>query len=406
MIRINFLGSLSVLVGTAALLHADAYDTLMKRYEKQIGQQERQLQSLRVHLQQKERDAGRWQQKAQEVKTQWSQAATASEHARQTIQGIRDRRAKTRTLADAAEWSATERTLQASAADGQVAYLARERYAAHLTPPLWKPIEVPDRSHEFFLQNLCLLSQSAHQESEEARREETTLRTEEMRWQNEEGQRSTELERLRDRQQALWLRWQEANQKRLALEEEKNQLEQSEQALHVMLNDLREHRDHTLAARQERSVNDQALAALRGSLPWPAWGKVTQNFGRQYSSDLNQLVISNGIKIETGAGHSVRAIQPGKVLFASPFRQYGELVIIQHKSGLTSVYGGLGQIQVKEGNLLAALEAVGTVGENGAFYFELRHDEQPVNPLVYLAPNHRSEISLSLPAGRQGGSNQ
>lgn len=390
--RISLIG-LATCVFASGQVHADAYDTLMKRYEKQIGQQERQLQSLRIHLQQKERDAARWQQKAQDAKAQWSQAASSVERAGQAVQGIRERRSKTRTLADAAEWSATERTLLANAADGEAAYLAREQYVTRLTPPLMSPLTVPDRSHEYFLQNICELSQSAHHDSEEARQQETALRTEEMRWQNEEQRRSADLERLRDQQQALWLRWQEANQKRLALEEEKNQLEESEQALRVMVNDLRDHRDHTLAARQGRSADDRELASLRGSLPWPAWGKITQNFGRQYSSDLNQLVISNGIKIETGPKHSVRAVQPGKVLFASPFRQYGQLVIVQHKSGLTSVYGGLGQIQVKEGDMLEALQAIGTVGDKGAFYFELRHDEQPVNPLVYLTPNHQSEIS-------------
>src|SRR5207244_1028607 len=124
-----------------------------------------------------------------------------------------------------------------------------------------------------------------------------------------------------------------------------------------------------------------------------AYGKVTQNFGRQYSEELKQLLISNGIKIDAGAAHPVRAVQAGKVLFASPFRQYGQLIILQHRNGLTSVYGGLGQTHVKEGDRLATLDAIGTTSDQGTFYFELRHDEQPVNPLVYLAPNHRSDLS-------------
>jgi len=90
--------------------------------------------------------------------------------------------------------------------------------------------------------------------------------------------------------------------------------------------------------------------------------------------------VSNGIKIEAGQNHTVRTIQEGKVLFANAFRQYGQLVIVQHKSGLTSVYAGLGQTQVKEGQMLAALDQIGITGDKGSFYFELRRDEQPINP--------------------------
>ena len=42
-----------------------------------------------------------------------------------------------------------------------------------------------------------------------------------------------------------------------------------------VLEEIRDHREHALAARQGRTYDDRALASLRGSLPWPADGKVT-----------------------------------------------------------------------------------------------------------------------------------
>ena len=123
-------------------------------------------------------------------------------------------------------------------------------------------------------------------------------------------------------------------------------------------------------------------------------GKIVQGYGRQYPEGLNQLVVSNGIKIDAGVNHTVRVIQEGKVLFANAFRQYGQLVIVQHKNGLTSVYAGLGETQVKEGQMLAALDQVGMTGTGGSFYFELRRDEEPINPLVYLVPAPSSQLSL------------
>ena len=48
-----------------SLSYADAYSTLLQRYEVQIKQQERQLRSLRKNLLQKEQEAKRWEQKAE-----------------------------------------------------------------------------------------------------------------------------------------------------------------------------------------------------------------------------------------------------------------------------------------------------------------------------------------------------
>src|SRR5262249_28734650 len=150
-------------------------------------------------------------------------------------------------------------------------------------------------------------------------KEETALRTDEMRWQNEERARTDEADRLHQEQEDQWMKWQGALRRKNALEEEINQIDQSAKALQVMLQELRDHRDQARALRENRSVNEQALASLRGTLPWPAHGRVVQNFGRQYSEDLKQLVVSNGIKIEAGSNHTVRAIQEGKVLFANAF---------------------------------------------------------------------------------------
>jgi murein hydrolase activator len=377
----------------AAPLGAEAYDALMRRYEKQIQQQERQLKTLRVNLMQKERDAVRWQQKAEEAKTQWSQAGNSVDQARETAKSFRQHWTKSKTLADAAEWSVTEKSLIAQSADQQSLLLARALWTRRQATALSTPVTVQDRFYEFFLQPVAGLSQVAHLQAAQARQQETSLRVEEMKWQTQERQQTAEVERLHERQQEQWLKWQEALRRKTSLEEERNQLEQSAQALRVMVQELRDHRDQTLAARRDRTTEDRALVSLRGALPWPAQGRVTQNFGRQFSDELQQLLVSNGIKIEAGAGRTVRAIQAGKVLFASPFREYGQLVIVQHRSGLASVYGGLGAVRVKEGDALETLDTVGTVADAGSFYFELRRDEQPINPLVYLTPA-RSDLSL------------
>jgi len=381
-----------LLVCCGAVAGADSYDTLLRRYARQIKQQERQLESLEGNLKLKQKEAARWQQKEGEAKAQWIQAGASVEAARQKVQSLQDRLTHTKMLADAAEGSAVEQALLAHASDEQIGMLARQIYEERLARPA--AAAESQRLPERVAERLCDFSQAAHAGAALAGRQETALRSDELHAQNDERLRVAELDKSRERQQAQWLRWQEAQRRMESLAEEKNQLEQSQQALQVMLQSLKDHRDHTLAERQGRVSEDHAVLALKGTLPWPAYGKVTQNFGRQYSQDLQQLLVSNGIKIEADAGRPVRAIESGHVLFASPFRQYGRLVIIQHKSGLTSVYGDLGQTQVKEGDHVEALDALGTIGEKGSFYFELRRNEEPINPLVYLTPIHRSDLSL------------
>ncbi len=376
------------------LAYGDAYSSLLHRYEKQIQQQEQQLGNLRTRLQEKGRDVTRWKNKAMEAKTAWTEASATLEETRTKVKITHDKRQEVRLEADAAQWKTAESVLISRSAITQARALSQDLYAKTLLQVSGHRQTVEEAAPEFVLPAVTQLSASSDKLAEESQKEEAALRTEEMRWQNEEEARSEEVSLLHQKQEGHWLKWQDALRRKTALEDEISQIDQSAKALQVMVQELRDHRDQARALRENRSVNEQALASLKGTLPWPAHGRVVQNFGRQYLDGLTQLVVSNGIKIDAGQNHTVRAIREGKVLFANAFHQYGQLVIVQHKSGLTSVYAGLGQTQVKEGQILASLDQIGLTGESGSFYFELRRDEEPINPLVYLTPASSSELSL------------
>ncbi len=371
----------------------DTYSGLVKRYEKQIKQQERQLGSLHQRLDEKSRDVNRWRTKADEAKSAWSDASASLEITRTKTKAVHEKRQQTRILADAAQWKTAENFLLSNSAATEARVLARNLYGNVLVNNVLESNVLQTASQEIVFSKVAKLSASSMVLAEGAKKTESSLRNEEMKLQNEEISRGQEAERLHQKQESQWMRWQQAQQRKNALEDEIAQIDQSAKALQVMVQELRDHRDQTLAMRDNHTANDKVLASLRGTLPWPAHGKVVQNFGRQFSDGLNQLVVSNGIKIDAGASHNVRVIQDGKVLFANAFRQYGQLVIVQHKNGITSVYAGLGQTQVKEGQQLAALDQLGVTGESGSFYFELRRDELPINPLVYLSPLTSSELS-------------
>jgi septal ring factor EnvC (AmiA/AmiB activator) len=81
----------------------------------------------------------------------------------------------------------------------------------------------------------------------------------------------------------------------------------------------------------------------------------------------------------------------GIVRFADDFKNYGKLVIIEHKNGYHSLLGGLGRIDsavgqpVKAGEPIGILPKASSRGGKPALYYELRRNGNPVDPGLILA---------------------
>ena len=129
------------------------------------------------------------------------------------------------------------------------------------------------------------------------------------------------------------------------------------------------------------------------SLPWPVQGKVIRQFGKEYRSDLNTWIFRDGIKIAAPAGTAVKASAAGSVIYAGPFRSYGNVVIIDHAKGFFTIYGFLKEIRVSVGDKVETQGVVGTVGRDtqassgtgqSAVYFEIRQGTTAVDPTDWL----------------------
>jgi len=129
------------------------------------------------------------------------------------------------------------------------------------------------------------------------------------------------------------------------------------------------------------------------SLPWPVQGKVISQFGKEYRSDLNTWIFRDGIKIAAASGTAVKASAAGSVIYAGPFRSYGNVVIIDHAKGFFTIYGFLKDIRVSVGSKVETQGLVGTVGKDtqsssgtgqSAVYFEIRQGTTAVDPIDWL----------------------
>lgn len=125
------------------------------------------------------------------------------------------------------------------------------------------------------------------------------------------------------------------------------------------------------------------FSKAKGQLSRPARGPIVTSF----HDELSKGVISNGIDIKTMPKAQIIAPYDGTVIFAGPFKNFDNLIIIDHGEGYTSLLSGLGETYTEVGQMLLAGEPVGTMpsGDSTKLHMEIRKDNRPLNPNEWIA---------------------
>lgn len=128
--------------------------------------------------------------------------------------------------------------------------------------------------------------------------------------------------------------------------------------------------------------NRSSFKQAKGTLPLPARGQIVTSYGEQKVKGVS----SKGIIIKTRDNAQVISPFDGTVIFAGPFRGYGNLIIIEHGEGYLSLLAGLNTIDVELGQMLLAGEPVGQMPDDGdtKLYVELRKDNHPIDPMAWM----------------------
>ena len=151
---------------------------------------------------------------------------------------------------------------------------------------------------------------------------------------------------------------------------------------------------HDLEARRRAAAPPPSSSPLahgvRGTLPWPADGKVVSFFGRQKHPTFNTYVQRKGIEIRTIEGSLIHAVMTGSVVYADWLKGYGLVIILDHANGFFSLYAHASKLLAKAGEQVAEGQPIGETGDTGmigenTLYFELREGAEPVDPLHWLA---------------------
>jgi murein DD-endopeptidase MepM/ murein hydrolase activator NlpD len=122
---------------------------------------------------------------------------------------------------------------------------------------------------------------------------------------------------------------------------------------------------------------------VTAQMSWPVNGVLTSTFGWRWGR------MHNGIDIGAPTGTSISAASGGYVYFAGSMGGYGNVVLIDHGGGLTTLYAHQSQVKASVGQTVSRGQQIGLVGSTGHstgphLHFEVRKNGVPVDPLGYL----------------------
>jgi murein hydrolase activator len=150
-----------------------------------------------------------------------------------------------------------------------------------------------------------------------------------------------------------------------------------------------------------RMAPAMAFAATHGHLRLPANGVRIREFG---ASD-GVGGIQKGLSLATHAGADITAPCDGWVVYAGPFRSYGQLLILNAGGGYHVLLAGMERISVDLGQFVLTGEPVAVMGggsqvssaiatgaKQPVLYVEFRKDGTPIDPSPWWATNEGEKV--------------
>jgi septal ring factor EnvC (AmiA/AmiB activator) len=148
-----------------------------------------------------------------------------------------------------------------------------------------------------------------------------------------------------------------------------------------------------------------AFAANRGHLRLPVNGSRIREFGASDGAGGTQ----KGLSLATHSGAEITAPCDGWVVYAGPFRSYGQLLILNAGGGYHVLLAGMERISVDLGQFVLTGEPVAVMGavlgggsqvstavtagaKQPVLYVEFRKDGTPIDPSPWWAANEGEKV--------------
>ena len=144
-----------------------------------------------------------------------------------------------------------------------------------------------------------------------------------------------------------------------------------------------------------------AFASAKGLFAFPVNGTKIREFGGSDGAGG----VEKGISLATRAGSQVTTPCDGWVVYAGPFRSYGQLLILNAGGGYHVLIAGMERISVNIGQFVLTGEPVATMGSTSqvasilaanasqpVLYVEFRKDGTPIDPGPWWAANEGEKV--------------
>jgi septal ring factor EnvC (AmiA/AmiB activator) len=144
-----------------------------------------------------------------------------------------------------------------------------------------------------------------------------------------------------------------------------------------------------------------AFTSARGVLPLPVNGVKIRDFG----APDGMGGVEKGLSIVTRAGAQVTAPCDGSVVYAGPFRSYGQVLILDAGGGYHVLLMGMERISVDPGQFVLTGEPVAAMGGGSqvasaaaigstqpVLYVEFRKDGTPIDPSPWWATSDGEKV--------------
>jgi len=171
---------------------------------------------------------------------------------------------------------------------------------------------------------------------------------------------------------------QEVTQDRAAAEQMLAQMQQESQQIEQML------------ARLQGGGSQSYSGSWSGSLKCPIWGsyRISSRYGWRIHPILHARRFHDGVDLACPTGTPIHAADKGLVVFVGWQNAYGRTILIDHGSGISTMYAHCSRFAVNKGQTVSRGQVVGYVGSTGwstgpHLHFGLRKYGKPVNPMKF-----------------------
>lgn len=137
------------------------------------------------------------------------------------------------------------------------------------------------------------------------------------------------------------------------------------------------------------AVERQQILAKATPSIWPTTGWLTSSFGGRLDPFTGGSDYHAGLDISADHGKPVRATADGTIGEAAWSGNYGNMVLVAHRFGLSTRYGHLSRLAVAPGQTVRRGDVIGFVGSTGRstsahLHYEVLLNGQAINPLRFL----------------------